>query len=48
MNTDTYDQVQVPKDVVGTAAPYLQEDVTVKLSLHGVIGRDPDAAAGDP
>ena len=37
MNTDTYDQVQVPKDVVGTAAPYLQENMTVKLSLHGVI-----------
>jgi elongation factor P len=37
MNTDTYDQVQVPKDVVGSASPYLQENMTVKLSLHGVI-----------
>ena len=37
MNTDTYDQVLVPKDVIGTAAPYLQENMTVKLSLHGVI-----------
>jgi elongation factor P len=37
MNTDTYDQLQVPKDVVGAAAPYLQENMTVKLSLHGVI-----------
>jgi elongation factor P len=37
MNTDTYDQVQVPKDVIGTAAPYLQENMTVKLSLHGVL-----------
>ncbi len=37
MNTDNYDQVQVPKDVVGSAAPYLQENMTVKLSLHGVI-----------
>jgi len=33
MNADTYDQVQVPKDVIGTAAPYLQENMTVKLSL---------------
>jgi elongation factor P len=34
MNTENYDQVQVPKDVVGTAAPYLQENMTVKLSLQ--------------
>src|ERR1700745_528906 len=37
MNNDTYDQVQVPKDVVGNAAPYLQENMTVKLSLPGVV-----------
>jgi elongation factor P len=37
MNADTYDQVQVPKDVIGTAAPYLQENMSVKLSLHGVV-----------
>ena len=34
MNTDTYDQVQVPKDVIGSAAPYLQENMTVKLSMY--------------
>src|ERR1700736_1186128 len=34
MNSETYDQVQVPKDVVGSAAPYLQENMTVKLSLY--------------
>ena len=34
MNAETYDQVQVPKDVVGTSAPYLQENMTVKLSMH--------------
>jgi elongation factor P len=34
MNTETYDQVQVPKDIVGTSAPYLQENMTVKLSMH--------------
>jgi len=34
MNNETYDQVQVPKDVVGNAAPYLQENMTVKLSMH--------------
>src|SRR5690242_9103172 len=26
MNPETYDQVQVPKDIVGSAAAYLQED----------------------
>ncbi len=34
MNGETYDQVAVSKDVVGSAAPYLQENMTVKLSLH--------------
>src|SRR3984893_6111758 len=37
MNNDNYDQVQVPDDVIGSAAPYLQENMTVKLSLHDVI-----------
>jgi elongation factor P len=35
MNPETYDQVQVSKDVVGDASAYLQESMTVKLSLHG-------------
>jgi elongation factor P len=34
MNAETYDQVQVSKDIVGDAAPYLQENMVVKLSLH--------------
>ena len=34
MNPETYDQVQVSKDVVGSASAYLQENMTVKLSLH--------------
>ncbi|WP_448043386.1 elongation factor P [Bradyrhizobium liaoningense] len=34
MNPETYDQVQVSKDVVGSAAAYLQESMTVKLSMH--------------
>jgi elongation factor P len=34
MNPETYDQVQVPKDVVGSGAAYLQENMTVKLSMH--------------
>ena len=33
MNNETYDQLLVPKDVVGTQAPYLQENMTVKLSI---------------
>jgi elongation factor P len=35
MNPESYDQVQVSKDVIGDAAAYLQEGMTVKLSLHG-------------
>jgi elongation factor P len=37
MNPETYDQVQVPKDVVGNQAAYLQESMTVKLSMHDVV-----------
>ena len=36
MNPETYDQVQVSKDVVGDAAAYLQPEMTVKLSTHDV------------
>jgi elongation factor P len=34
MNNENYDQIQVPKDVVGDSAPYLQENMKVKLSIH--------------
>jgi elongation factor P len=34
MNPENYDQVQVSKDVVCSASAYLQENMTVKLSLH--------------
>ena len=34
MEPESYDQVQVAKDVVGSAAPYLQEGMVVKLSMH--------------
>jgi elongation factor P len=34
MNNETYDQIQVSKDIVGDLAPYLQENMTVKLSMH--------------
>ncbi|MGO4716193.1 elongation factor P [Bradyrhizobium sp. 2TAF24] len=34
MNNETYDQLMVGKDTVGNAAPYLQENLTVKLSIH--------------
>jgi elongation factor P len=34
MNPETYDQIQVPKDIVGSSAPYLQENMTVKLLIH--------------
>ena len=37
MNNENYDQVQVQKDIIGTAEAYLVENMTVKLSLHGLV-----------
>ena len=34
MNPVNFDQVQVPKDVVGDYAPFLQENMKVKISMH--------------
>jgi elongation factor P len=34
MNAETYDQVAVPKEIIGDQAPYLQENMTVRLSMH--------------
>ena len=34
MNAETFDQVHVSADIVGDMAPYLQENMTVKISLH--------------
>ena len=34
MNPETYDQVAVPEDVIGDSAVYLQEEMTVMLSVH--------------
>jgi elongation factor P len=34
MNGETFDQVIVPKDVIGDQAPFLQENMTVHLSLY--------------
>ena len=37
MNPETYDQVAVPRDVVGDQAAYLQEGMVCMLSLHNGI-----------
>jgi len=37
MNGENFEQVVVPKDIVGDYAPYLQENMTVRLSLHNGI-----------
>ncbi|THD59665.1 elongation factor P [Phenylobacterium sp.] len=34
MNPESYDQVAAPQDVIGDAAPYLQDGMTVTLSTH--------------
>jgi elongation factor P len=34
MNGENFEQVTVPKDVVGDYAPYLQENMTVRLSMY--------------
>jgi elongation factor P len=37
MNPENYEQVAVPEDVVGDAAPYLQEGMAVMLSIHNGV-----------
>ena len=37
MNPETYDQVAVPKDVVGDGAAYLQEGMSVMVSVHNGV-----------
>jgi elongation factor P len=37
MNSETFDQIAVPNDIVGDYAPYLQENMTVRISLHNGI-----------
>ena len=37
MNPESYEQIAVPADVVGDAAPYLQEGMTVTLSTHNGV-----------
>lgn len=37
MNPENYEQVAVPEDVVGDAAPYLQEGMAVMLSIHNSV-----------
>jgi elongation factor P len=34
MNSETYDQVTVPEDIIGDQAAYLQPEMKVKLSVH--------------
>jgi elongation factor P len=38
MNPESYDQIAVAEDVVGDAAPYLQEGMSVQLSVHEGVG----------
>jgi len=38
MNPETYDQIAVAEDVVGDAAPYLQEGMSVQVSVHDGVG----------
>ena len=38
MNPETYDQIAVPKDIIGDQAAYLQENMQVTMSTHeGVV-----------
>ena len=37
LNPETYEQVAIQKDVIGDAAPYLQEGMTVKVSIHNDV-----------
>ena len=38
MNQETFDQITVPKDIVGDQAVYLQENMKINLSVHeGIV-----------
>ena len=37
MDPDTFDQVHVSKEIIGDGVPYLQENMTVRLSLHNSV-----------
>lgn len=37
MNPETYDQLVATEEVIGDAAPYLQENMTVQLSTHNDV-----------
>ena len=37
MNPENYEQLAVPEDVIGDAAPYLQEGMAVMLSTHNGV-----------
>ena len=37
MNPETYEQVAIQKDVIGDAAPYLQEGMKVMVSIHNDV-----------
>lgn len=37
MNAENFEQVSVSRDIVGDLAPYLQENMTVRLSLHNGV-----------
>ena len=37
MNPESYEQVAVPKDVVGDSAPFLQEGMAVTISSHNDV-----------
>jgi elongation factor P len=37
MNPENFEQVQVPKDVVGDFEPFLQENMKVKISMHNGV-----------
>lgn len=38
MNPETYEQIAVSEDVVGDAAPYLLDGMTVDVSVHDGVG----------
>ena len=43
MNPETYDQVAVPKDIVGDGAAYLQDGMPVMLSRPSTACRSPSS-----
>jgi elongation factor P len=41
MDTESYEEAHIPRDLLGDAAPFLQDNMQVKVDLVKASGRHP-------